>query len=90
MLSAPEQEWLAGNAEHARPDAFLQLWACKEAVSKAAGAGFTTGFARIRIEPQRLSPAQPQEVHAAGGDWRLHVLDLGEGYVGALAVAAPE
>ena len=88
VLCAPEQEWLAGTREQARAGAFLQLWACKEAVSKAAGAGFTAGFARIRIEPNRLTPGQPQEVHAAGGRWRLHVLAPGDGYVGALAVAA--
>jgi 4'-phosphopantetheinyl transferase len=88
VLATPEQEWLAGTAEASRPGAFLQLWTCKEAVSKAAGGGFTTGFAGIRIEPHRLSPEQPQEVDAAGGRWRLHVLAPGEGYVGALAVAA--
>lgn len=88
VLSAPEQEWLAGTAAPARAGAFLQLWACKEAVSKAAGKGFTTGFARIRIDPDRLSPGQAQDVQAAGGRWRLHVLDPGGGYVGALAVAA--
>jgi 4'-phosphopantetheinyl transferase len=88
VLTTPEQEWLAGTAEHSRASAFLQLWACKEAVSKAAGEGFTTGFDRIRIEPHRLSPEQPQEVHAAGRHWRLHLLTPGDGYVGALAVAA--
>jgi 4'-phosphopantetheinyl transferase len=88
VLSAPEQEWLAGTAEHSRAGSFLQLWACKEAVSKAVGGGFATGFAHIRIEPDRLTPGQPQEVHAAGGRWRLHILTPGEGYVGALAVAA--
>jgi 4'-phosphopantetheinyl transferase len=87
VLAAPEQEWLAETAEPARAGAFLQLWACKEAVSKASGGGFTTGFAGIRIDARRLSPERPQEVHAAGGRWRLHVLTPGDGYVGALAVA---
>lgn len=88
VLSTPEQEWLAGTSEHSRASAFLQLWACKEAVSKAAGGGFTTGFAGIRIDPHRLSHGHAHDVHAAGGDWRLHVLAPGDGYVGALAVAA--
>jgi 4'-phosphopantetheinyl transferase len=85
VLATPERDWVAGLAHDAQAHAFLQLWSCKEAVSKAAGGGFTTGFAGIRIEPHRL--AQPQEVQAAGGRWRLHRLSPGDGYVGALAVA---
>ena len=45
---------------------------------------------RLCPHPDRsgaASPARPQEVEAAGGRWRLHVLTPGDGYVGALAVA---
>ncbi len=86
VLAAAERDWLQRLAVEARAGAFLQLWSCKEAVSKAAGGGFTAGFAGIHIEPRHL--AQPQEVSAAGGRWRLHRLAPGDGYVGALAVAA--
>ncbi len=88
VLSPPEQEWLAGRPETQRNGAFLRLWTCKEAVSKAAGSGFSSGFSSICIEPARLSPAHPQDVDAAGGRWRLRTLLLGRAYVGALAVAA--
>jgi 4'-phosphopantetheinyl transferase len=87
VLAAPERDWVAELAHEEQAHAFLQLWSCKEAVSKAAGGGFTAGFANIRIEPHRL--AQPQDVQAAGGHWRLHRLAPRDGYVGALAVAAP-
>jgi 4'-phosphopantetheinyl transferase len=88
VLSTSEQQWLDGVGEAAQAAAFLQLWACKEAVSKAAGSGFSAGFSAIEIDP-RLSPGQPQVVRAAGGTWRLCTLAPGDGYVAALAVAAP-
>ena len=88
VLSLPEQEWLARRPQAQRNGAFLRLWTCKEAVSKAAGSGFSAGFSGICIEPQRLSPERPQDVEAGGSTWRLRTLVLGSVYVGALAVAA--
>lgn len=87
VLCPREHEWLFRIEEHSRAQAFLRLWACKEAVSKAAGAGFTAGFAQIETDPNVLFSERSQQLRAVGGNWCLHVLELGEGYVGALAVA---
>jgi 4'-phosphopantetheinyl transferase len=87
VLCPREREWLSRIGERSRAHAFLQLWACKEAVSKAAGRGFTIGFARIETDPDPLFSERSQHLQCAGGHWRLHVLEPGDGYVGALAVA---
>lgn len=87
VLCPREHEWLSRVEERSRAHAFLRLWACKEAVSKAAGGGFTIGFARIATDPDPLFAERSQHLQCAGGHWRLHVLAPGDGYVGALAVA---
>jgi 4'-phosphopantetheinyl transferase len=87
VLCPREHHWLSRIEQRSRLHAFLQLWACKEAVSKAAGAGFSIGFARIETDPDVLFCARSQPLRAADGQWRLHVLEPGDGYVGALAVA---
>jgi 4'-phosphopantetheinyl transferase len=88
VLCPPEKAWLAALPQRSHPEAFLQLWACKEAVSKAAGEGFAAGFSYIQTDPAQLSTGEPQELEAVGGRWRLQLLAPGQGYVGALAVAA--
>jgi 4'-phosphopantetheinyl transferase len=87
VLCPREHEWLFATEEHVRAPAFLQLWACKEAISKAAGAGFTAGFAQIETDPNVLFSERSQQLRAVGGNWGLHIVEPGEGYVGALAVA---
>jgi 4'-phosphopantetheinyl transferase len=88
VLCPREHEWLFRIEEHSRVHAFLRLWSCKEAISKAAGAGFAAGFAHIETDPDALFSARSQQLRAAGGYWRLHILEPDDGYVGALAVAA--
>jgi 4'-phosphopantetheinyl transferase len=55
--------------------ALLRMWCRKEALAKAAGGGL--GWA-----PEAFDTTRP-------GDYALVDLELGDGYVGALAVAAP-
>jgi 4'-phosphopantetheinyl transferase len=88
-FAASELESLQRVAAEEQPKAFHRIWTRKEAFVKATGLGlrfplnaFSTGSA---TEP----PSLMVEGHARP-DWTLIDLKPGEGYVGALAVAAPD
>lgn len=80
-----EARALAGLPESARGSAFLQRWTAKEAVLKAHGRGIGFGLHRLRIALPRgrisLEWLDGDEASA----WRLHPLDVGPGYLAALA-----
>lgn len=64
--------------------AFLQRWTCKEAYLKAIGLGLTQSMQTVEVQLDPPKLLQVPESCAEG--WQLHVMDLPEGYVGALAV----
>lgn len=89
FFSAREVETLLGVAEPSRKLAFFNCWTRKEAFLKATAEGLSRPLEQFEVslapgDPARLLnvAACPEEV----GRWTLSALDLGPGYVGALAV----
>ncbi len=81
FLALPEDERMPG---------FFRCWTRKEAFIKARGAGFTFPLRDFDVS---LEPGVPQllAVRSAGDDaanWRMHDLDVGEGFEAALVTAA--
>jgi 4'-phosphopantetheinyl transferase len=69
--------------------AFFQFWTAKEAVLKATSLGLALDLCKLEIglRPLRiLALEDAAKIH--GGSWHLTAFSPGEGYSGALAVAA--
>jgi len=91
-FTAAELQMLAGLYGNARRDGFFALWTRKEAVIKAMGASLAPSLKRIEFEPD---PVGDPRLAALDGersrtrDWVVLGLDLGRGYVAALATVHP-
>ncbi len=89
FFSADEAEGLMALESGLRLQAFFRCWTRKEAYIKAHGKGLSIPLNQFRVslEPDVL-PAllanweDPQETYR----WSIHDIDLGEEYLGALAV----
>ena len=69
---------------------FLRYWTCKEAMSKATGDGLSAPFRRLEVKLADTfellagpPPYQPKR-------WRLHAIDVREGYLATAALWSPE
>ncbi len=84
-LVASEQQQVEAESAATRSRAFLQRWTCKEAYLKAIGLGLTQSMQtlEVQIEPPKFLRV-PEDCSAG---WRLHLIEVPETYVGALAVA---
>jgi 4'-phosphopantetheinyl transferase len=74
----------------ARSSAFLELWTAKEAVLKALGRGLAFGLDRLHIVSDH---DQPRLQWLDGDDalaWQVHRLDVGDGYLAAVAWRGPK
>lgn len=69
----------------ARSAAFLQLWTAKEAILKALGRGIAFGLDRLEIGGSQQQPTLLRLDGEDPGQWQLRRLDVGVGYLGALA-----
>ena len=86
FLTADERDAIAPLDDDARRRAFLRLWTCKEAMSKATGDGLSAPCARIGIDTARgLVPVAGPDVYAPGL-WSLHAVAAGAGYCATVAV----
>ncbi len=68
-----------------REQAYVRLWTCKEAYTKALGAGFQYGFKNFSVDPTtgRIEDAvNPQQ----SSDWSLNALPLAIPSIGTLVV----
>jgi 4'-phosphopantetheinyl transferase len=73
-----------------RSSAFLELWTAKEAVLKALGRGLAFGLDRLHIVSDH---GQPRLQWLDGDDaraWQIHRLDVGDGYLAAVAWRGPK
>jgi 4'-phosphopantetheinyl transferase len=97
VCSAEEISRLQAMPVEDRMEAFLQLWTLKEAYLKGIGAGlgqeprdlefdvFENGRALIH-----QGRAQPRGSADPSADWTLRLIDAGDGWIAALAVATAE
>jgi 4'-phosphopantetheinyl transferase len=87
VLADAERAALAAVPAHARARQLLIAWTRKEAVTKATGDGLRTSFSDVVVAadngaPRLVAWPYPQ----SPDDVSLHDLDVGPGYVAALAV----
>jgi 4'-phosphopantetheinyl transferase len=70
----------------ARAMRFFDLWCCKEAYLKAEGVGISGGLNKCRIvdAPDGTASVHNPDDAEAALRWRIHRLDPGVGYAGAL------
>jgi 4'-phosphopantetheinyl transferase len=86
FMSEREREALAPLAEDDRRRAFLRLWTCKEAMSKATGDALAAPFRRIDVSIDCglvLVDGPPPYVPA---DWSLHAVQMPDGFLATVAI----
>jgi 4'-phosphopantetheinyl transferase len=86
VCTSREREALAALDEDARRLAFLRLWTCKEAMSKATGDALAAPFRHLDVlrEPDLALVAGPPPY--APRDWTLHAAEVPEGFIGTIAL----
>ena len=68
-------------------DAFLRVWASKEAVVKASGMGIANQFGRFTVETDMTKPAAVLDFDGRGpGDWSLALVKPAKGFLGSVAI----
>jgi 4'-phosphopantetheinyl transferase len=89
FFSPHEQEQLRALPAEARVGAFFACWTRKEAYVKARGDGLALGLSQFAVS---LAPGEPASLvetafdPAEAGRWSLREIEVGPGYVAALAV----
>lgn len=87
-FSASEADGVANLEPAQRDDAFLRLWACKEAIVKAAGHGIANQLHRFTV-----APGPPVELASMNDDdvryWRLAMVRPSDRHLGAVALRDP-
>jgi 4'-phosphopantetheinyl transferase len=91
VYSREELNMLRPLSDQERQMAFFIYWACKEAVIKAVGTGFSLAPRRFTVRPDE---GRVVSEHSEAELWRVSALsvrplDLVEGYAAALAVSGP-
>lgn len=82
-----EADALAALPEDKIDEAFLRVWACKEAVVKASGLGIANQFARFTVDHEPSHPAAVLDFEGeSAGDWTLVLVRPESQFLGAVAV----
>ena len=90
FLTAREREAIAAFGDDDRRRAFLRLWTCKEAMSKATGDGISAPFDEIGIErADRLVVVEGREAYAPSR-WTLHAIDVAPDLYATVAIWSAE
>ena len=76
---------LAALPASARSAGFLRLWTAKEAVLKALGRGIAFGLEHLEIAGDEMTPTLVRLEGEDPTQWQLRRLEVGPGYLGALA-----
>ena len=86
VCTSREREALAVLDEHARRLAFLRLWTCKEAMSKATGDALAAPFRHLDVarEPDLALVAGPPPYTPC--EWALHSLKVPDEFIGTVAL----
>ena len=85
------EDWLRLSPSQ-RPDGFLRLWSCKEALIKACGMGLSMPLDRSEISVSSAS-VRLHSIHGSEPEasrWTLRTFDPAPGYVGAVCVEMAE
>ena len=86
FLTARERETIAGLDDDARRRAFLRLWTCKEAMSKATGDGISAPFDEIGIDrPGRLVVVEGSGPYDPAR-WTLHPVAVADELLATVAI----
>ena len=92
FFAGDEARALAAFDAREQPDAFVNLWTCKEAVLKALGRGLAFGLDRLRFDFDGIDPRSLVAIAdeaGAVGEWQVMRFDAGSGHAGALAWRGP-
>ncbi len=86
VCTSREREALAALDEHARRLAFLRLWTCKEAMSKATGDALAAPFRHLDVarEPDIALVDGPPPYTPR--DWTLDAVEVPDGFIGTVAL----
>jgi 4'-phosphopantetheinyl transferase len=86
VCTSSEREALAALDEHARHLAFLRLWTCKEAMSKATGDALAAPFRHLDVarEPDLALVAGPPPYTPR--EWTLHSIQVPDEFIGTVAL----
>jgi phosphopantetheinyl transferase len=86
VCTSREREALAALDELARRLAFLRLWTCKEAMSKATGDALAAPFRHIDVarEPDLALVAGPPPYTPR--EWTLHSIQVPDEFIGTVAL----
>lgn len=87
FFHASEVLALEAMAQADRPQAFMQLWVCKEAYVKACGAGLSMGLDTFAVPLLYQGASRRVEVAHSAQPVYLRLLRPAGGYVGAVAAA---
>ena len=86
FLTARERAAIAALDDDARRRAFLRLWTCKEAMSKATGEGLSAPFDTIGVDTAaRLIVAEGSGRYAPA-HWTLHPVSIDPELLGTVAI----
>ena len=86
FLTARERETIADLDDDGRRRAFLRLWTCKEAMSKATGDGISAPFGEIGIDrPGRLVVVEGDGPYDPAR-WTLHAVDVAHELLATVAI----
>ena len=92
FFASDEAHALAALDARDQPDAFVNLWTCKEAVLKALGRGLAFGLDRLRFDFDGSDPRALVAIAEEAGaldEWQVARFDAGSGHAGALAWRGP-
>ncbi len=86
-FSEAEADALAALPEADIDEAFLRVWACKEAVVKASGLGIANQFARFTVDTDMTRPAAVLDFEGeSAADWTLALVRPENHFLGAVAI----
>lgn len=91
MFARSEAKVIAELGPELAAAAFLRCWTAKEAVLKALGIGLAGRLDEVVVDARPHVPLRLRGVPGPrlASDWTLHAVELPQGLVGALALAAP-
>jgi 4'-phosphopantetheinyl transferase len=89
FLSPPEQATLSPLPADERRRAFLRVWTCKEAMSKATGDALAAPLRHLEVSQSGGLSLVAGPAPYTPSDWSLHAVDMPGGFLATVAVWRP-